>query len=221
MQKNVFITGANRGIGKAIKDVLEATGQYDLITPSRKDMDLASAENITRYFSDHHPQVDVLINNAGINILNAIEDIKHQTVEEMVAVNLVAPLRLIQACVPHMKTRKWGRIINISSIFGVRSKEFRTLYSATKFGLTGITKALSRELGEYNILVNAVCPGYVNTELTKKNVPADEQERIKDSIPLNRFAEPFEIANLVKYLISDENTYITGQALVIDGGFLA
>jgi NAD(P)-dependent dehydrogenase (short-subunit alcohol dehydrogenase family) len=220
-RKNVLITGVSRGIGEAIKDVLTETNQYNLITPSRKELDLASSSSIKSYFDKNQTQIDVLINDAGVNILNSIEDIQQDTIEQMLAVNLVAPLLLIQACVPSMKAQKWGRIVNISSIWGISSKELRTLYSATKFGLNGVTKSLARELGEYNILVNAICPGYVNTELTNKNVPAAEQEKIKATIPLRRFADPVEIAILVKFLISDENTYMTGQAILIDGGFLA
>lgn len=220
-KKSVMITGVSRGIGKAIKDVLQETNQFNLITPSRKDMDLTNIEHIKKYFNDNKIQIDILINNAGINVLNRIEDIKQDTVAEMLNVNLVAPLELIKCCVPYMKSGKWGRIVNISSIWGVNSKEFRTLYSATKFALNGITKALSRELGEFNILVNAVCPGYVNTELTNKNIPLAEQEKIKATIPLRRFAEPVEIARLIKFLVSEDNTYITGQAIIIDGGFLA
>lgn len=218
-KKTVLLTGASKGIGKAMKEMLEASGNYDLLTPSSSDLDLRNLESIEHFFKGQH--VDILINNAGINILNQIEEISQETIDSMFHVNLIAPLTLIQKTVPFMKKQRYGRIINISSIWGVRSKEFRTLYSATKFGLNGITKALSRELGEYNILVNSVCPGFVNTELTKKNIPFSEQEEIKKSIPLKRFAEPYEIANIVEFLISDRNTYITGQTIVIDGGFTA
>lgn len=220
-KKNVLITGASRGIGKEIRDLLIETDQYKVITPSRKDLDLSNVENITDFFEENKLEIDILINNAGINILNKIEDIKQNTIEEMLDVNLVASLKLIQCAVPYMKSQEWGKIINVSSIWGISSKEQRTLYSATKFALNGITKALSKELGEYNILVNSICPGYVNTELTNQNIPIAEQEKIKANIPLRRFAEPVEIANLVKFLISDENSYITGQAIIIDGGFLA
>jgi len=218
-KKTVLLTGASKGIGKAIKEVLEASGKYNLLTPSSSDLNLGNLESIKDFFNDQH--IDVVINNAGINILNPIEEISHETIDSMFHVNLIAPLILIQKAVPFMKKQQYGRIINISSIWGVRSKEFRTLYSATKFGLNGITKALSRELGEYNILVNSVCPGFVNTELTKKNIPFSEQEEIKKNIPLKRFAEPSEIANIVEFLISDKNTYITGQTIVVDGGFTA
>jgi 3-oxoacyl-[acyl-carrier protein] reductase len=168
-----------------------------------------------------HAGVDILVNNAGINLLCAIEGIDDDTFAEMIAVNLQGPLTLIRELAPHMKRQGFGRIVNISSIWGLRSKERRTLYSSTKFALNGATKALARELGGHGILVNAVCPGYVNTELTRTNVPPAEQEAIKRTIPLGRFAEPGEIARLVRWLVSGENTYLTGQALVIDGGFLA
>ena len=120
-----------------------------------------------------------------------------------------------------MKRIKFGRIVNVSSIWGIRSKEKRTLYSAAKFGVNGITKALARELGPYNILVNSICPGYVDTSLTQKNISYEEQIKIKAEIPLRRFADPNEIAESIAFLIDKRNTYITGHTLIIDGGFLA
>ena len=139
----------------------------------------------------------------------------------MFNINLIAPLKLIQKVSENMKINNYGKIVNISSIWGIRSKEYRTLYSATKFGLNGITKSLARELGNYNILVNSIAPGYVNTEMTKMNVSKEDQKIIKRNIPLQRFAEPEEIAQLVHFLVSDNNTYITGETITIDGGFLA
>lgn len=218
--RTVLVTGASRGIGKAIRDVLADTGQYTILAPTRQEMSLDDPESIERYLQEA-PDVDILINNAGINILKPVDEIDDESLRQMLSVNLEAPLRLISRVVPYMKSQIFGRIVNISSIWGVRSKELRTLYSTTKSGLNGITKALARELGAYNILVNSVCPGYVNTELTQKNVSPQEQEIIKKTIPLGRFAEPNEIATFIKFLVSDENNYITGQILVIDGGFLA
>lgn len=218
--RRVLLTGGSRGIGRAIKEVLEKTGEYHVIAPTSKELDLNEPAMIDS-FMNGNKEIDVLINNAGINILNHIEDINIVSVDSMLNINLTAPIKLIQNVVPHMKNERFGRIVNISSIWGIRSKEYRTLYSATKFGINGITKALARELGEYNILVNSICPGYVNTELTQNNIPLDEQDKIKKDIPLKRFAEPFEIANLVEFLISEKNTYLTGQAIIIDGGFTA
>ena len=162
-----------------------------------------------------------MINNAGVNVPECIEDIVSDHIQNSLTVNLLAPLLIIKNCVPHMKRSRFGRIVNVSSIWGVRSKEKRSLYSATKFGLNGITKSLSRELGQYNILVNSICPGYVRTNLTEQNVSREEQEIIKKEIPLRRFAEPSEIAESIAFMIDEKNSYMTGQTLIVDGGFLA
>lgn len=219
-KQTVLITGASKGIGKAIADLLMQQNIYTVLTPSHHDLDLSNRESI-RTYCQKHPTIDILINNAGINILGAVDTIDDDDMDTMLGTNLIGPIALIRAVVPAMKDAGYGKIINISSIWGIRSKENRTLYSATKFALNGVTKALSRELGSYNILVNSVCPGYVNTELTQKNVPQEEQVKIKATIPLGRFAQPDEIAQTVSFLISSSNTYITGQTIIIDGGFLA
>lgn len=153
--------------------------------------------------------------------MSDIDNISELDFNVMVDSNLKGPLFLINKVSSRMKEKRFGRIVNISSIWGVRSKEFRTLYSMTKFGINGITKSLARELSEYNILVNSVSPGYVATEMTDKNVSPEEQLKIKQTIPLGRFAEPNEIAKLVSFLVSNDNSYITGQNIIIDGGFLS
>jgi 3-oxoacyl-[acyl-carrier protein] reductase len=219
-KQTVLITGASKGIGKAIADLLIDQNTYNVLTPSHHDLNIASKESV-RGYCVKHPNIDILINNAGINILGAVDSIGDDDIDMMLGTNLIGPIALIREVVPFMKASGFGKIINISSIWGIRSKENRTLYSATKFALNGVTKALARELGEYNILVNSLCPGYVNTELTQKNVPPEEQKKIKATIPLRRFAEPNEIAKTVAFLISSDNSYITGQTIIIDGGFLA
>ena len=220
MKKNVLITGASRGIGKSIKILLADNGFYCL-TPSRNELDVNSISSIENYFNSLENDIYALVNCAGINIVGSIDSISNNDIDDMFNTNLIAPLKIIQKVSKNMKKNNTGKIVNFSSIWGIRSKEYRTLYSATKFGLNGATKALAREFGEYNILINSIAPGYVNTEMTKKNVSQEEQKIIKENIPLKRFAEPVEIAKLVLFLISDNNTYITGETITIDGGFLA
>lgn len=218
--KNVLVTGGAKGIGKAICDEFRSYG-YNVFSPSRQEMDISNPDSIKNYTESLNTTIDVLVNNAGINILGGIEEIDENDIAAMINTNLTGPLTLLKAVVPNMKKMEYGKIINISSIWGVRSKERRLLYSASKFGINGITKSLARELGKYNILVNSVAPGYVNTELTQKNVSPDDQAKIKLTIPLGRFAEPHEIARVVRFLGSEDNTYITGQVITADGGFLA
>lgn len=218
MGKTVFITGGSRGIGKAIVDAFSRNG-YTIIAPTRAEMDLSSDSSVLNYFERNKIQVDCIVNNAGINPLSQIENVNDCDIEEAININLKAPILIVRSLVSSMKERKYGHIVNVSSIWGVVSKEKRTVYSITKNGLHGLTNTLAIELGAYNILVNTVCPGFTNTELTKKNVSTDEAKAIATNIPLGRFAEPAEIASLIYFLGSEQNSYITGQKIVIDGGF--
>ena len=220
MKKNILITGTSKGIGSAIKNEL-SNSNFNCICPTREELDINNSDSIENYFNKLNIEIHGLVNNAVMNVLGNIESLNDEDIQNMLNINLIAPLKLIQHVVKNMRLSNYGKIVNISSIWGVRSKEFRTLYSMTKFGINGMTKSLARELGEYNILVNSIAPGYVNTEMTKKNVPIEEQIKIKENIPLKRFAEPEEIAKLVSFLISENNSYITGQTIIIDGGFLA
>tara|TARA_R110002110_G_scaffold107032_6_gene267882 strand:+ start:84 stop:746 length:663 start_codon:yes stop_codon:yes gene_type:complete len=216
--KRVLLTGASRGIGKAIYELL--TQQYDVIAPTRSMLDLARPESIADFFGQD-AAYDVVINCAGINIIKPTKDIVYEDIKLINAVNLESPLLIIQQCLPHMQGQQWGRVINISSIWGQISKAQRTLYSGSKFGLIGYTKALAKEFASQNILVNAICPGFTNTELTAQSLSQDELTEIVATIPANRLAEPNEIAKLVKFMISDDNSYMTGEAVTIDGGFLS
>lgn len=218
MSCTALITGAARGIGAAIRDRLKQEG-FTILTPGRDELNLLSDASIDAYLAPIERPVDILVNNAGINYLASIEEVSSEKLQAMFQVNLTAPIRLIQGLIPRMKANRFGRIVNISSIFGVVSRERRLLYSATKSGLIGMTRTLAIELAPYNILVNCVAPGYVMTELTRQNNTEEEMERIRKTIPLGRLAEPHEIAEMVAFLCSDKNNYITGQTIVVDGGF--
>ncbi len=161
----------------------------------------------------------MIVNNAGINDINDIDKITDDEIERAMQTNLVSPMMLLRAFVPQMKLQNYGRIVNIGSIWGIVSKRGRVVYSATKHGIHGLTKTLAVELAEYNILVNTVCPGFTLTELTKKNNTDEEIAKISLNIPMGRMAESEEIASMVCYLVSDKNTYATGQLIAVDGGF--
>ncbi len=219
--RTALVTGGRRGIGAAIVAEFEHRG-ISVLAPGREELDLSDAKSLERYLasrSDTKAPVDILVNNAGINIINALEDISQESWLSMLQVNLSAPFRLAQAIVPNMRKQGWGRIINISSIFGIVTRQHRAVYSATKAALAGLTRTMAVELGRENVLVNCVAPGYVETELTRQNNSQEDLERIAATIPMGRLAQPEEIAKVVAFLCSDDNTYITGQVVVADGGF--
>jgi 3-oxoacyl-[acyl-carrier protein] reductase len=218
MKRKALITGGARGIGAAIAKKLSQNG-YEIIAPSRNELDLGKPGSIETFLKNSEMGFDVLINNAGINVLKSVAELDGQTWSEMMQVNLSAPLRLIQAVTPQMRERKWGRILNVSSILSLVTKENRAAYSMTKSGLNALTRSAAVELGPHGILVNALCPGYVDTELTRKNNSPAEIEKIEESIPLQRMAKAEELARVAAFLCSEENSYLTGQTVVVDGGF--
>jgi 3-oxoacyl-[acyl-carrier protein] reductase len=217
-KRKACVTGGSRGIGAAIMRELSRRG-FQVWSPARAELDLSDPASVNRFVEAHPSAVDVLVNNAGINHLKTLPELDPTLWSQMQQVNLTAPLRLIQWAVPFMRGQKWGRILNISSVFSLVTKEKRGAYSMTKAALNALTRSAAVEFGPDNILVNSLCPGYVDTELTRQNNSPADLEQIRGAIPLRRLATPEEIALLAGFLCSEENNYITGQAVVADGGF--
>jgi 3-oxoacyl-[acyl-carrier protein] reductase len=218
-QRTAFITGSSRGIGAAIASELRARG-FRLVAPSRGELDLEQPASIEAWLREHPaPAVDVLVNNAGVNFLQPLAELESRTWPAMLQTNVSAPLRLIQAFVPHMRRQRWGRILNVSSILGFVARERRAAYSMTKAALNALTRSAAVEFGPEGVLVNALCPGYVETALTRQNNSSTEIAALAASIPLQRLAQPEELARVAAFLCSEENTYLTGQMVVVDGGF--
>ncbi|MBN1552755.1 SDR family oxidoreductase [bacterium] len=215
---NALITGASRGIGKAIKYVFEKNGNA-VFSPSRSEMDLSSNSSIKEYVDSLDCNIDILINNAGVNNLASIDEIDDESIMNMIQVNLISQLQLIRYITPGMKKNNYGRIVNISSIWCEFSKEKRILYSIAKSGISGLTVSVAVELSKFNILVNAVAPGFVNTEMTSRNNSPEQMRQLAETLPIKRFAEPKEIAEAVYFLASEKNSFITGQTIFADGGF--
>jgi 3-oxoacyl-[acyl-carrier protein] reductase len=213
-----LVTGGSRGIGKAIAARLRSE-KIEVLTPTRDGLDLSSNDSIHAYLAGLSQSIDILVNNAGINVLGGADEFQDHDLEQTLQINLTAPMKIARALIPEMKKKRFGRIVNISSIWSLISKSRRVTYTTTKAALNGFTRSLAIELAPYNILVNAIAPGYVNTELTRQNNTPDDIAAIEKMIPMKRLAEPEEIAELVCFLTSQRNSYMTGQVITIDGGY--
>ena len=243
MSKIAFVTGATRGIGRAIAIKL-ANNDYDIAINYRKEnSDLESikaeieglgkrcltvqgdvsnfedCENMIKQIIDKYGQIDVLVNNAGITKDKLIMRMDKEDFKDVIDVNLVGTFNITRNVVPFMMKQRQGRIINISSVVGICGNAGQTNYSASKAGIIGFTKSLAKELGSRNILVNAVAPGFIETQMT--DVLKEEiKEEISKTIPLKRMGKTDDVANLVKFLASEDSSYITGQVINVDGGML-
>jgi len=162
---------------------------------------------------------DILINNAGINKNAPFLEIDPKEFLLINQVNVFSPFLLCQASIPGMVEKRWGRIINIASIWGKISKQYRASYSASKFALDGLTLALAAEYAKNGILANCISPGFTDTELTSKTLGQSDKNEILKIVPIGRLASPAEIARFVVWLASPMNTYISGQNIAVDGGF--
>lgn len=218
--KTVFMTGASRGIGQTIARHFRQAGA-NVVAPVREELDLSDAEKVKQYLENHlETDASVFVFCAGINPKSEIENINLQDVENTFQVNLFSTIQIVRQYVPMLKTKKEGKIIFITSLYADVTREGRTSYASSKHALTGFMKTLALELAPYNICVNAVAPGYVMTEMTRNNLSDKDILEIQQNIPTGRFQQPDEIASAVLFLGSDFNQSITGQTLVVDGGFL-
>ena len=229
---NILVTGASKGIGKVIAQEMKKLGNVYVTARDEhalKNMktkgyivcDLSVEYELSK-LGDFivEKQIDVLINNAGEYIYAPIEETKINKLNHILSVNLRAPIFLINKAVPYMKQKGFGRIINIGSISGVMGEANASLYSATKSGLIGLTKATGLELAQYGITVNTINPGWVDTELGKNSIDESDfsEEEILDCIPQKRYVDPKEIAGMIKYLISEDAKGITGQSINLCAG---
>jgi 3-oxoacyl-[acyl-carrier protein] reductase len=241
--KIALITGGTMGIGAAIAEELYKAGANLLITGVEGEeyierlntkvkeqgksnikyfnVDFTDDDSIMTFFKklDKISKIDICINNAGTNRNNLIDEILLEDFDLLMKVNLRAPFLITRYISKRMKKAKSGRIVNIASVWSVKSRAGRTAYTTTKSGIVGLTKTSSIELAPYDILVNAVSPGFTMTELTMKVLPENEFPELESMVPIKRFAQPVEIAKTVLFLVSELNTYITGQNIIIDGGF--
>lgn len=243
-KKVAFITGASRGIGKAIAEkfaendynivinyVSDKTDLKKLEADIKKDNDIEvlmikcnvtdfkACEEVTKKAIEKFGRIDVLVNNAGITKDGLLLKMKEEDFDSVINVNLKGTFNMTKQVIPYMMKQRSGKIVNIASVVGVAGNAGQANYAASKAGIIGFTKSVAKELSSRNILANAVAPGFIMTDMT--NILSDKvKENIESQIPLKKMGTSKEVANAVYFLAGEENTYITGQVLNVDGGMI-
>lgn len=235
--KCALVTGASGGIGGEIARVLHAQGASVALSGTRVEplqaladelgarafvvpANLSDQESVEKLPKDAEAamgQIDILVNNAGLTRDNLTMRMKDEEWDQVIAVNLTATFRLSRAVLRGMMKRRWGRIVNISSIVGTTGNPGQVNYAASKAGMVGMSKSLGQEVASRGITVNCVAPGFISTPMTDV-LSEDQQEKLNAGIPMGRMGTVQDIANGVLYLSSDEASYMTGQTLHINGG---
>ena len=242
--KVAVITGGSRGIGKAIAEKFAENG-YNLVINYVSDStnveeiskeikkennieilfiktdvtDFNVCEDMVKQAINKFGKIDVLVNNAGITKDGLLMRMKEEDFDKVINVNLKGTFNVTKNVIPYMMKQKSGKIVNISSVVGVAGNAGQCNYAASKAGIIGFTKSLAKEVASRNILVNAIAPGFIKTDMT--DVLSDTvKETINTQIPLRKMGESAEVANAVYFLANEENTYITGQVLNVDGGMI-
>lgn len=240
--KTALVTGATRGIGKAIAETLWASGADVYLTGTKQAevdklnesvqsnaierkhymcVDLSNDFSLKHFLLqlDELKRIDICVNNAGINIVRDFSEVPFEEFMKVQQVNVFGPRQILSVVVPKMKAQNYGRIVNIASIWSVINRPGRSSYGISKNAIHGLTKALSIELAQYNIMVNSVSPGFTMTELTKTTNTKEQLVELAGRVAAHRLADPQEQANVVAFLCSEQCSYMTGQNLVVDGGY--
>lgn len=239
-----LVTGAASGIGLQVAHDLAAQGATVLIADRNGaaaqeaaqaivqaggqasawvvDLaDVAAVEAMLDRLAKVHPTVDILVNNAGIVSTQPAADVSLATWNATLAVNLTAPMVLTQRLLPGMRARKWGRVVNVSSISGVRAGTGRLAYGTSKAALIAMTGQFAIESAEWGVTVNAIAPGFVDTPMIRTLAGSSKMQTYLDVCPMNRFCSPQEVSAAVQFFCGDASAFITGQTLGVDGGYLA
>lgn len=218
---DLFICSRNHDeLNAAAADIGEGlTAKVEYMTSDLADP--SQAQKLADAAMERLGRVDILVNNAGSNIPQPIDQITDEAWDRIIELNLSSPVRLTRALVPQMKARKWGRIIHISSVLGLAGLAGRSVYGSTKSALLGLTRSSAIDLGPFGITVNSIAPGFFLTDLPGRLLTEEEKRRAAERTALGRWGRPEEIAGAALLLASEAGSYITGSALLVDGGVIA
>jgi 3-oxoacyl-[acyl-carrier protein] reductase len=239
-QRVAIVTGASRGIGRAIAERLARDGHLVILVARSAESlhevraaieeqggrgevmlcdvgDSQQLQELIESVASTHGRLDILINNAGITRDGLMLRMTDQDFDDVISVNLRSAFVACRAAIRPMMRGRFGRIINIGSITGLMGNSGQANYAAAKAGLVGMTKSIAKEMGSKGITANVVAPGFVETDMIA-NLPKEMMDKVRDALPVKRFGRPEEIAHAVSFLVSEDAGYITGQVLVVDGG---
>ena len=218
-KKVVFLTGASRGIGLIMKEQFIKDNAI-VIAPTRDELDLGNEKSVENYLQINKDlKVDIIVHCASLNVLAGIDEISQELIQNIFQINVFSITNIVKKLVPNMIDNKYGKIVFISSIYSTITRERRIAYTSSKNATTGLMKTLALELAPHGIMVNAVSPGYVMTDMTKNNLSNSELDAIIENIPTKRLQTEVDIYKAVRFLVSEDNQSITGQNLTVDGGF--
>lgn len=213
----VLVTGGHGGIGSSIVARYVNAG-HRVWSPDSSELDLSNEQSIDSYLAEEG-QFEVLISCAGINNTTPFLELSDEELSETLQVNLLANYKLTKKILPFMVSQRFGRIVNISSLWSFLTVPGRTSYSISKAGLDALTRSLSVEFGEFGVLINSVLPGFVDTALTRKNLSDQRIMEVCEKTPTKALVQEEDLASIVYYLGSEENGAVTGQSIVVDGGY--
>jgi 3-oxoacyl-[acyl-carrier protein] reductase len=218
-QRKSLVIGGSGDIGTSIAHQLSQDYGDRVLAVSSRELNLLDNNSIDRFLNMHGVDFDVLVHSAGINQPGIFESLEIADIEKTIQVNLIGFLRVAKALLPHWKKNSMGRIVIISSLYGVFSRKGRMPYAISKHALIGAMKTMAIEFAEYGVTVNAVSPGFIDTQMTFKNNSPEIIQKIISGIPVARLGLPTEVARAVAFLASPQNTYINGHDLMVDGGY--